>query len=148
MQIVNRQGQSIALGGPIEDAAFTLAREAVKNSVNKVEFLTAYSKPAAFTGEDLARLIPGAGGRGGASSMPTVPIQPGPPTLAERIKPTLVIDTKFGRKVIAPYGEAVPGEYERNIRSLLIKTLVVLAVYTAGVAFIGYRACRRSAGVK
>jgi hypothetical protein len=136
---------STELGQNLAQQGIDLATEELKKSIYEVGVYTAYSAPVVYTGGDIARFLP--------NFKPSTPGAP-PETkkksnfisIAERIKPTIVIDTKFGRKVIAPYGEAKPGEYARNVKKLLWWSAGALALYTVGAYYLGYKSGQRNAG--
>jgi hypothetical protein len=117
-------------------------RDQLKSSIKEIGVYTAYSKPVVYTGADIGKFLPDF----------TKPGQPpgkvtntsGRKSIAERIKPTIVIDTSFGRQVIAPYGEAKPGEYKQNLRRLMLWGVGILTVYTAGAYYLGYKSGQRS----
>lgn len=151
---------SIVLSGPIEDAmkagqaflqtptgkqltqqATQLVTGALKDqiaaNVRRVTFLTAYSAPISYTGAQLAALVPKPGAKkGGVASK----------SLIDRVQPTVIVETAFGTQTFAPYGVADPAAYGKNIRNLVLGTLGVLAIYTAGSYYLGFKAGQRSRG--
>ena len=141
---------STELGQELAQQGVDLATEELKKSIYEVGVYTAYSAPVVYTGGDIARFLPDF--KPPAAGTPMTPQGGGSApkkslltSISERIKPTLVIDTTYGRKVIAPYGEANPTEYKKNQRNLLLGALGVLALYTAGAYYLGYRKGKRSA---
>lgn len=133
-------------------------RGQILDNLKQAAFYSAYSKPYVYTGKDLADLVTG-------KIQSLVPGRPAPPppaqtragqvvqkveaaikskSLIERVKPTIIIEGSFGRKVIAPYGEASPTEWQSNIRNLVIGAVGVLAIYTAGAYYLGYKKGQRS----
>lgn len=159
-QIVN----SLTHGGSVTDAAKSASQtfiqsqsgqqlmaqassalqQQIASSIKSAAFYSAYSKPIAYTGKDLGDLV--AGNLVEAVRGPASPLTEAlkPKTLIDRVKPTIVIEGSFGRKVIAPYGEANPQEWRANIRNLVIGVVGVLALYTVGSYYLGYKAGQRS----
>lgn len=154
MQIIN--GPQL---GSISDLLGQAAQGAIRTVFNSVEIKSALSQPVVYTSQDLASMI-GTGGQPvrpsggpGAATVPEVPPSPGTgsslfstKSLIERVKPTVVVNTRDGsRLVFAPYGEATDTEWEGNVTGLIVGTLGFLALYTAGAYYLGVKAGERKA---
>ena len=136
------------IGQQVAQAGSQLVGDQLKKNINAIGLYTAYSEPVVFKGADIARFLPDfkppatkvpAGGSGTGAPKKSLLT-----SISERVKPTIVIDTSFGRKVIAPYGEATPTEYKTNQRNLLLGVVGIVALYTAGAYYLGYKAGKRS----
>jgi hypothetical protein len=132
-------------------AAASVVRQQVAANIKQAAFYSAYSQPVVYSGQAIGDLVsgrikelsrPSSGPRGTAADRALSAA--GSKTLIERVKPTIVIEGSFGRTVIAPYGEATPGEWRTNVSSLIVGVIGVLALYTAGSYYLGYKAGQRS----
>lgn len=125
----------------VDRAATTVdtATAAMKNPgaalVRKVGIYTAYTAPKEWTGEQIDALV----------KAPPERKRPGQKSLLERIQPTIVIDTAFGKKVVAPYGVVPPDAWKKNTFKLVGLFLGGLVLYTAGGYYLGYKAGQRRA---
>jgi hypothetical protein len=121
------------------DRAVTTASAAVQNPgaalIKKVGIYTAYSAPQEWTGAQIDALV----------KAPPEKKRPGQKSLLERIQPTIVLDTTFGKKVIAPYGVVPADAWKKNTMKLVGLFLGGLALYTAGGYYLGYKAGQRRA---
>lgn len=146
-----------ALIAKATSAATSFATQKIAENFKSAQFYSAYSKPIVYTAKNLTDFITGKV----ASLTSTPPPTPRPPprgapvgiqpvelpkqkSLLERVKPTFVIEGSFGKKVIAPYGEADPKEWRGNVRNLILGAVGVLALYTAGAYYLGYKKGQRS----
>lgn len=125
-QLAQQAGQAVT--GALKDQ--------LAANVRRVTFYTAYSAPISYTGAQLAALVPKTGAKTGIASK----------SLIDRVKPTLVVETAFGSQVFAPYGAANPADYGRNIRNLVVGSIGILLLYTAGSYYLGFKAGQRSRG--
>jgi hypothetical protein len=138
------------VGQQVVGAATDVLSQQITQNFKQASFYSAYSSPYIYTGQDLANFITGKVKNLTAPPSPAptgpVPVVLKRKTLIERVKPTFVIEGSFGRKVIAPYGEADPNEYKTNIRNLVLGSLGVLALFTGGAYYLGYKSGQRSRG--
>jgi hypothetical protein len=136
------------LGQSLIGSGQQLAAEQLAKSIRSISLYTAYSKPVVYTGTDIAKFLPDLRAQFGPQQQPPPwmpPVPPQPKTIAERIKPTIVIDSTFGRKVIAPFGESTATEYKGNITQLALLSVGVLALYSAAFYYVGKRVGARNA---
>ena len=103
--------------------------------IKKVGIYTAYTAPKEWTGAQIDALV----------KAPPERKLPGQKSLLERIQPTIVLDTSFGKKVVAPYGVVAPDAWKKNTFKLVGLFLAGLALYTAGGYYLGYKAGQRKA---
>jgi hypothetical protein len=141
------------LAGPIDDFLSTPLGKQVKQylisqlsgyaqnyaveNIKSIQFYTDYSEPLVYTGQDVAKMVSGA-------FLPSDSSKKKTGGLISFIKPTLVFDLKSGKKVIAPYGEATATGSTGNKVKLVFGILGVLALYSVGAYYLGYRRGRRS----
>ena len=147
--------QSTEQGREIVSKATTavtdFATQQIVNNFKQAAFYSAYSKPVIYTGKDLSDFITG---RVKSLTAPPPPRAPSklPPipealkqkTLIERVKPTFVIEGSFGRKVVAPFGEADPEEWKGNVRNLVLMGLAGVALWSGAFYYLGYKKGQRS----
>jgi hypothetical protein len=149
MQVIHTRSRTTlgGLGGVVEDFLATPLGQQVKakvlaeaqgyvtDNIKSVQFLTTFSKPIVYTGADIVKVVAGAGKPSPSG---------GDKGLVSKLKPTVIIDLKSGRRVIAPYGEANPKDYNRNVLLVVGGVLGVLGLYAAGSYYLGYKKGQRS----
>lgn len=98
-------------------------------AVKSVTFYTNYSPEKTYTGQQLDEIYK----------------DPTPNPYLALIKPTIVLDTAFGKKVLAPYGRAEVGIWKANVAQAAIMAASVSLLVGVGI-FVWGRSVGRKGG--
>lgn len=90
-------------------------------AIKSVSFRTRYSPEKTYTGKQLQAMYR----------------DDTPNPYLKFLQPTIVLDTAFGRQVMAPYGEAPPNEWEKNLRELAITGGAITLTLAGGFMLLG-----------
>lgn len=107
-----------------------LVDTAISSTIRSMTFYTDYSKPVTLTGRELAESYR----------------DKTPNKYLSDMKPTIILDTVFGQRVVAPYGKADPENYRRvqaQAGAITFGLVLVTAAAGLGLYLLGERAGRR-----
>lgn len=96
-------------------------------ALKSVTFYTNYSPEKTYTGAQLSQMMR----------------DPSPSVYGKLIQPTIVLDTAFGQKILAPYGKADVGIWKAKVAQAVLLTGSVLLLGGVGVYVWGRSVGRR-----